>query len=419
MEGLGQDLVAMCVNDLACTGARPLVFLDYLAVGRLDPGEAAVLVRSIADACAAVGCALAGGETAEMPGLYAPGHFDLAGFACGVVERSEMLGAAPRAGGRRDRRDPVLGAPLERLLAGARARRRRRARARPRSAAGAHPPLRRASSRALAEAGVDVRAAAHITGGGMPENLPRALPEGLGGRRSDRLAWEPGPAIDAVMATGRVAEDEAWRTFNMGLGMCVVVAPESAAAAIGRARRRPGGGAGGGRRRRASALPEGAGPFRVAVLVSGSGTNLQSLIDSVHRPGGRSRSCWWWARRPDAFGLERARARGHPHRGGRRWPGARARTRDRELAEVVAGERSRPRGARGLDEHPHRRLPRPLPGPGHQPPPVAAAGVPRAARDRAGAGLRGAGHGGDGALRRGGRGRRSAHPAGGRAGDVR
>ncbi len=90
--GLGQDLVAMCVNDLACTGARPLVFLDYLAVGRLDPDEAAVLVRSIADACAAVGCALAGGETAEMPGLYAPGHFDLAGFACGVVERAEMLG---------------------------------------------------------------------------------------------------------------------------------------------------------------------------------------------------------------------------------------------------------------------------------------------------------------------------------------
>ena len=92
LEGLGQDLVAMCVNDLACTGARPLVFLDYLAVGRLDPVEGAALVRSIAEACTAVGCALAGGETAEMPGLYAPGHFDLAGFACGVVERSEMLG---------------------------------------------------------------------------------------------------------------------------------------------------------------------------------------------------------------------------------------------------------------------------------------------------------------------------------------
>ena len=92
LEGLGQDLVAMCVNDLACTGARPLVFLDYLAVGRLDPDEAGVIVRAIAAACEAVGCRLAGGETAEMPGLYAPGHFDLAGFAAGVVERAEMLG---------------------------------------------------------------------------------------------------------------------------------------------------------------------------------------------------------------------------------------------------------------------------------------------------------------------------------------
>ena len=106
IEGLGQDLVAMCVNDLACTGARPLVFLDYLAVGRLDPEEAATLVRSIADACAAVGCALAGGETAEMPGLYAPGHFDLAGFACGVVEREEMLGAHRVSAG-----DAIVGIP--------------------------------------------------------------------------------------------------------------------------------------------------------------------------------------------------------------------------------------------------------------------------------------------------------------------
>ena len=104
--GLGQDLVAMCVNDLVCSGARPLVFLDYLAVGRLDTDQAAELVRSVSDACRAVGCALAGGETAEMPGLYAPGHFDLAGFACGVVERGDMLGAHRVADG-----DAIVGIP--------------------------------------------------------------------------------------------------------------------------------------------------------------------------------------------------------------------------------------------------------------------------------------------------------------------
>ena len=229
LEGLGQDLVAMCVNDLACTGARPLVFLDYLAVGRLDPEEGAALVRSIAEACEAVGCALAGGETAEMPGLYAPGHFDLAGFACGVVERSEMLGPhRVRAG------DVVIGIPssglhsngfsLVRALVADGALR-------------ADADLLLAPTRLyvdplarLAEAGVEVRAAAHITGGGIPENLPRALPEGLTAAL-DRSLWEAGPAIAAVLATGRVAEEEAWRTFNMGLGMCVVVAPESAAAA--------------------------------------------------------------------------------------------------------------------------------------------------------------------------------------------
>ena len=221
IERLGQDLVAMCVNDLACTGARPLVFLDYLAVGRLDPGEAETLVRSIADACAAVGCVLAGGETAEMPGLYAPGHFDLAGFACGVVERADMLGPhRVRAG------DAVLGIPssglhsngfsLVRALVAD-------------GSLAADPDLLLTPTRLyvgdvadLAAAGVDVHAAAHITGGGIPENLPRALPDDLGVTLAQG-SWEPGPAIAAVLATGRVSPEEAWSAFNMGLGMCVVV----------------------------------------------------------------------------------------------------------------------------------------------------------------------------------------------------
>ena len=230
IEGLGQDLVAMCVNDLACTGARPLVFLDYLAVGRLDPAEAAVLVRSIADACTAVGCALAGGETAEMPGLYAPGHFDLAGFACGVVEREEMLGGhRVRVG------DAIVGVPssgvhsngysLVRALVSA-------------GALAADPDLLLAPTRLyvremarLAEAGVTVRSAAHITGGGIPENLPRALPADMHAVLTPG-SWEPGPALAAVLATGRVSDEDAWDTFNMGLGFCVIVDPGDADAAI-------------------------------------------------------------------------------------------------------------------------------------------------------------------------------------------
>jgi phosphoribosylformylglycinamidine cyclo-ligase len=228
LDGLGQDLVAMCVNDLACTGARPLVFLDYLAVGRLEPGEAGALVASIAAACEAVGCRLAGGETAEMPGLYAPGHFDLAGFAAGVVERSEMLGPDRVAEG-----DEIVGLPSSGLHANGFSL------VRALVAAGALPPdpdLLLAPTRlyvrelqALAEGGA-LRAAAHITGGGLPENLPRALPPGLGAELRAG-SWQPGPAIAAVLASGRVNEDEAWRTFNMGLGMCAIVADGEAAAA--------------------------------------------------------------------------------------------------------------------------------------------------------------------------------------------
>lgn len=230
IEGLGQDLVAMCVNDLACTGALPLVFLDYLAVGTLDPAEAATLVRSIADACAAVGCALAGGETAEMPGLYAPGHFDLAGFACGVVERDRMLGAhRVRVG------DAIVGIPssgihsngysLVRALISA-------------GVLDADPDLLLAPTRlyvremaALADAGVAVRSAAHITGGGLPENLPRALPGDTHAVLSPG-SWDPGAAMDAVLATGRVTDEDAWSTFNMGLGMCLIVDPADVDAVV-------------------------------------------------------------------------------------------------------------------------------------------------------------------------------------------
>jgi phosphoribosylformylglycinamidine cyclo-ligase len=224
LDGLGQDLVAMCVNDLVCTGARPLVFLDYLAVGRLDVDEAAGLVRAIAAACDAAGCALAGGETAEMPGLYAPGHFDLAGFAAGVLERAERLGPERVREG-----DKVLGIPSSGLHANGFSL------VRALVAAGAlapDPDLLLAPTRlytgelaALRDARVALHAAAHVTGGGLAENLARALPPGLGATL-DAGAWARGDAAEAVLATGRVPADEAWRTFNMGLGMCLVVAAE-------------------------------------------------------------------------------------------------------------------------------------------------------------------------------------------------
>lgn len=227
--GLGQDLVAMSVNDLVCSGATPLGFLDYLAVGRLDPDEARVLVASVAEACAASGCVLMGGETAEMPGLYQPGHFDLAGFAVGVVEREEMLGPhRVRAG------DLVVGIPssgihsngysLVRALVSS-------------GALAPDPDLLLAPTRlyaaevtGLLRAGVPLASAAHITGGGLPENLPRAVPDGMRAVLDPR-SWSVGPAMEAVLATGRVDAETAWSTFNMGIGMCLVV-PDTALDAV-------------------------------------------------------------------------------------------------------------------------------------------------------------------------------------------
>jgi len=220
LEGLGQDLVAMSVNDLVCAGARPLGFLDYLAVGRLDPDEARVLVASIAAACAEAGCVLMGGETAEMPGLYAPGHFDLAGFAVGVVERDEMLGPHRVAAG-----DLIVGIPSSGIHSNGYSL------VRALVADGLVPAdpdlllaptrLYAAPVRALLDAGTPLAAAAHITGGGLPENLPRVLPDGLRAVLDTRT-WTPPPAIQAVLGTGRVDPETAWSTFNMGIGMCLV-----------------------------------------------------------------------------------------------------------------------------------------------------------------------------------------------------
>ena len=228
MGGLGQDLVAMCVNDLACTGATPLFFLDYMAVGRLDPDVAGEVVASISAACTAVGCALVGGETAEHPGVVAPDHLDLAGFAVGVVERDAVLGSQRVVAG-----DAIVGIPssglhsngfsLVRALVDA-------------GSLAPDPDLLLTPTRlypndvaALRDAGVTLHAAAHITGGGFPENLPRVIPEGLH-PVVDPSAWGRPAAITAVLDAG-VPEHDAWSTFNMGIGMCLVLPQDDVAAA--------------------------------------------------------------------------------------------------------------------------------------------------------------------------------------------
>ena len=230
LDGLGQDLVAMCVNDLVCTGATPLFFLDYMAVGRLDPAIAGQIVASISAACAAVGCALVGGETAEHPGVVAPDHLDLAGFAVGVVERDEVLGPHRVVDG-----DVIVGIPSSGLHSNGFSL------VRALVDSGALTPdadllleptrLYPNDVARLRDTGADLHAAAHITGGGFPENLPRAIPEGLR-PIIDPSTWERTAAIEAVLAAG-VPDENAWSTFNMGIGMCLVLTRDAAATATG------------------------------------------------------------------------------------------------------------------------------------------------------------------------------------------
>lgn len=225
VSGLGQDLVAMSVNDLVCTGARPLFFLDYLAVGTLDPDEATAIIGAVRTACLDSGCVLLGGETAEMPGLYQPGHFDMAGFAVGAVERAEMLGPEKVQAG-----DVLVGIESSGIHSNGYSLVRKLLD----DGAVAADPLLLAPTRlypadikALQAAGVELHAAAHITGGGLQENLPRAIPDGLRPVLK-RDSWPQAPAIAHVLASGAVDRDSAWRTFNMGLGMCLVI-PQAAA----------------------------------------------------------------------------------------------------------------------------------------------------------------------------------------------
>jgi phosphoribosylformylglycinamidine cyclo-ligase len=231
-DTVGYDLVAHCVNDILVQGATPLFFLDYVALGRMDPLRVEAIVSGFARACAEIGCPLIGGETAEMPGTYAEDDYDLAGFIVGVVEREKAL---PRGvaegdvllglpsdglhtngyslarkvlfdtlGHRVDTHLPALGTTVGRALL-----------APHRSYLAALEPLLERDK---------IRALAHITGGGFPGNIPRVLPAGLGARVR-RGAWAVPPLFRLIQTAGGVSDEEMYRTFNMGIGMVLVVAP--------------------------------------------------------------------------------------------------------------------------------------------------------------------------------------------------
>ncbi|MFN7142876.1 MAG: phosphoribosylformylglycinamidine cyclo-ligase [Myxococcota bacterium] len=232
-DTIGVDLVAMCVNDVVVCGAEPLFFLDYFATGKLNPAETEQVVAGIAEGCRQAGCALIGGETAEMPGMYSPGHYDLAGFCVGAVERDAILDGSnirpgdalvglPSSGVHSngyslvrhlldalpmDRDDWNLGAPLGEVL------------------------LR--PTRIYVKQLLDLRTRyellgmAHITGGGFTGNVPRVLPKGLGAR-IDKGSWPVPPIFDLLRARGNLGDAEMYRTFNNGIGMVVVVRPDVA-----------------------------------------------------------------------------------------------------------------------------------------------------------------------------------------------
>jgi len=236
---VGEDLVNHCVNDIAVQGAVPLFFLDYFAVGKLDARVAAEVISGIARGCRANGCALIGGETAEMPGFYAPGEYDLAGFIVGVVERRRMLtGARIRPG------DVLIGLPSTGLHTNGYSLARKLL-----FEVAGHAPDTRLEEmestiadellklhrsylkplRALHEAEI-LKGAAHITGGGITDNTPRILPKGLG-VRIDLGSWPVLPIFEVLRKIGRIPEQDWRRTFNLGIGMIFVVSPKKLAEA--------------------------------------------------------------------------------------------------------------------------------------------------------------------------------------------
>jgi phosphoribosylformylglycinamidine cyclo-ligase len=245
-DTVGQDLVAMCADDVVVIGAEPLFFLDYVAVGKLEAEAMAQIVGGIAEGCRQAGCALVGGEMAEHPGVMDPKDYDLAGFVVGVVDRAHMIGPDLVQEG-----DVVLGIPSSGIHSNGYSLVRKVA-IEGRSVEELREPLAELGGESLADAvlrpttiyagglvralraGAPIHAMAHITGGGITENLNRALPAHLdavvyrGG--SDGPAWDVPPVIAYMVKAAQLTPDEAYKTFNMGVGMSVICAPDDVAA---------------------------------------------------------------------------------------------------------------------------------------------------------------------------------------------
>ena len=224
-DTIGIDLVAMCVNDVLVTGAEPLFFLDYFACGKLDVEVASAVIGGIAEGCRQAGAALIGGETAEMPDMYKAGEYDLAGFCVGAVERAELIdgsgiaSSGPHSNGYSlirkvlkiaENRD-IDGEPAEQLLMA--------------------PTLIYVKAVQQLREHVALKGLAHITGGGLTENIPRVLPDGVHAE-IELNSWRQGAVFDWLAVTGQIAAPEMRRTFNCGVGMVAIVAADAADSAI-------------------------------------------------------------------------------------------------------------------------------------------------------------------------------------------
>ena len=239
-DTIGVDCVAMCVNDIICCGARPLFFLDYIACGRNVPEKIAAIVAGVAEGCVQAGCALVGGETAEHPGMMAEDDYDLAGFSVGVVDKSKIIDNSAMAAG-----DAVIALPSSGVHSNGFSLVRRVFNV---EHADLKSPVEALGGRGLGEAlltptriyvkpilalleQVAVRGISHITGGGFYENIPRSIPDGLCAR-IERSAVRVLPIFDLIARTGRIPERDMFNTFNMGVGMSVVVPGDQADRAV-------------------------------------------------------------------------------------------------------------------------------------------------------------------------------------------